>query len=169
MGEVTAAREFVDAYQGILFDSGKVPCCHDARGADPVVENDSHGQYLYAVAEVCATRRDAAFLARHWPAVQRTVAYIDHLRQSSARPPTKRPSAPASGLMPPSISHGATPTSQPTPTGTTSGPCAASRTRCRWPAPSGRRWLQAMPPSSPSLGTTCPPRSAPRPSTTAKR
>ena len=106
MGEVTAAREFVDAYQGILFDSGKVPCCHDARGADPVVENDSHGQYLYAVAEVWRHTQDADFLARHWPAVQRTVAYIDHLRQSERTATNQTPErARFFGLMPPSISH----------------------------------------------------------------
>jgi hypothetical protein len=106
MGEVKAAREFVDAFGGILFDNGKVPCCHDARGADPVVENDSHGQYLYAVAEVWRHTQDERFLARHWPAVQRTVAYIDRLRQSERTAANQAPErARFYGLMPPSISH----------------------------------------------------------------
>ena len=30
---------------------GKVPCCVDRRGADPVPEHDSHGEFIYLVAE----------------------------------------------------------------------------------------------------------------------
>ena len=104
--EVDAARAFVDWYAGHIFASGKVPCCVDRRGADPVVENDSHGQYLYAVADVWRHSRDLAFLQRHWPQVQRVVAWQEGLRQSergaSNRTPTR---AHLFGLMPPSISH----------------------------------------------------------------
>jgi hypothetical protein len=106
LGELDAARDFVDWFKGFVFASGKVPCCVDARGADPVVENDSHGEYLYAVAEVWRHSRDKAFLARHWEVVQRVVAWLEGLRQSTrtaqfaaANPANLR------GLMPPSISH----------------------------------------------------------------
>ena len=71
VGEAAVAREFVDWFAGHLFASGKVPCCVDARGPDPVAENDSHGQYLFAVAEVWRATGDSAWAARHWPAVQR--------------------------------------------------------------------------------------------------
>jgi hypothetical protein len=102
MGEAQAAREFVDWYAGYIFESGKVPCCVDQRGADPVVENDSHGQYLFAVAELWRHTQDRALLERHWPKVQRVVAWMEALRQSErkadADPRFK-------GLMPPSISH----------------------------------------------------------------
>ena len=106
MGEIDAARAFVDWFSGRVFPSGKVPCCVDARGADPVVENDSHGQYLYAVAEVWRHSRDEAFLARHWPVVQRVVAYLEGLR-GSTRTEAFRGAQPANlhGLLPPSISH----------------------------------------------------------------
>ena len=106
MGELDAAREFVDWFAGYVFPSGKVPCCVDARGADPVVENDSHGEYLYAVAEVWRHSRDDAFLARHWPVVQRIVLALEGLRQSS-RTAAFRAAQPANlhGLLPPSISH----------------------------------------------------------------
>ncbi len=87
LGEVDAAREFVDWFAGFIFDSGKVPCCVDSRGADPVAENDSHGQYLYAVAEVWRHTRDRAWLARHWPTVQRVLAYQEGLRQSERTAP----------------------------------------------------------------------------------
>ena len=106
LGEVDAAREFVDWYAGHIFASGKVPCCVDRRGADPVVENDSHGQYLYAVAELWRHTRDRAFLERHWPQVQRVAAYMEQLRQSE-RSERNRTTERAHlfGLLPPSISH----------------------------------------------------------------
>jgi hypothetical protein len=106
LGEVDAAREFIDWFVGYVFESGKVPCCVDRRGADPVAENDSHGQYLYAVAELWRHTRDRTLLQRHWPTVQRVVAYQEQLRQSER---TERNRAPGRthlfGLMPPSISH----------------------------------------------------------------
>ena len=102
MGEAQAAREFVDWFGGYIFESGKVPCCVDQRGADPVVENDSHGQYLFAVAELWRHTQDRALLERHWPKVQRVVAWMEALRQGERKPggdPRFK------GLMPPSISH----------------------------------------------------------------
>jgi hypothetical protein len=102
MGEAQVAAEFVDWFGGYLFDSGKVPCCVDQRGADPVVENDSHGQYLFAVAELWRHTQDRALLERHWPKVQRVVAWMEALRQSERKPGADPR---FKGLMPPSISH----------------------------------------------------------------
>ena len=104
MGETQAAQEFVDWFGGYIFESGKVPCCVDQRGADPVVENDSHGQYLFAVAELWRHsnqgQQDRALLERHWPKVQRVVAWMEALRHSD-----READARFRGLMPPSISH----------------------------------------------------------------
>jgi hypothetical protein len=86
MGEAQAARDFVDWFGGYIFASGKVPCCVDQRGADPVVENDSQGEYLFAVAELWRHTQDRALLERHWPKVQRIVAWMDGLRQSERKP-----------------------------------------------------------------------------------
>jgi hypothetical protein len=106
LGEVDAAREFVDWFGSRVFASGKVPCCVDQRGADPVVENDSHGQYLYAVAEVWRHTGDQAFLQRHWPRVQRVVGWMEVLRQSERGASNQTPArAHLFGLLPPSISH----------------------------------------------------------------
>jgi hypothetical protein len=106
LGEVDAAREFVDWFSGYIFASGKVPCCVDARGADPVVENDSHGQYLYAVAEVWRHTHDRAFLQRHWPQVQRVTAWLEALRQAERGASHPGPGgARYAGLLPRSISH----------------------------------------------------------------
>lgn len=106
LGESAVAREFVDWYAGFIFASGKVPCCVDARGSDPVAENDSHGQYLYAVAEIWRHTRDVAWLERHWPDVMRVTAYMEQLRQSE-RGVDRRPGVGVAcpGLMPASISH----------------------------------------------------------------
>ena len=106
LGELEAAREFVDWFGGHIFASGKVPCCVDARGADPVVENDSHGQYLFAVAEVLRHGGDRAFAQRHWPQVQRVLAWMEALRQSERSDANRSPErAHLFGLLPPSISH----------------------------------------------------------------
>jgi hypothetical protein len=106
LGEVAAARDFVDWFSGQVFASGKVPCCVDERGADPVPENDSHGQYLYAVAEVLRATDDAAWAQRHWGTVQRVTAWMEGLRQSERTAHNRQPERTAFfGLMPPSISH----------------------------------------------------------------
>ena len=54
-----------------------MPCCVDARGADPVVENDSHGQYLFSVAEVWRHTGDRVWLADLYPGLVRAVNYAD--------------------------------------------------------------------------------------------
>lgn len=106
LGEVSAAREFVDWFGPQIFASGKVPCCIDARGADPVVENDSHGQYLYALAELWRHTGERELLVRHWPQVQRVMAWQEALRQSERSAANQTPSrAHLFGLLPPSISH----------------------------------------------------------------
>jgi len=106
LGEAQVARDFVDWFSGFIFDSGKVPCCVDWRGADPVTENDSHGQYLFAVAEVWRHTRDQAFLARHWAHVQRVVGHLERIRQSERGVANRAPGRlHYFGLLPPSISH----------------------------------------------------------------
>jgi hypothetical protein len=106
LGEVATAREFVQWYAGHVYPSGKVPCCVDARGADPVAEHDSHGQFLYAVALVWRHTSDLEFLRRHWTVTQRVVAHIEELRQSERGAANREPArAHLFGLMPPSISH----------------------------------------------------------------
>ena len=101
-----APRQCVGWFAGYVFHSGKVPCCVDARGADPVPENDSDGQYLHAVAEVWRHSGDAAFLARHWAVVQRVVAHLETLRRSTRTEEFRgAQAANLLGLLPPSISH----------------------------------------------------------------
>jgi hypothetical protein len=82
-----------------------VPCCVDDRGSDPVPENDSHGELIYAIAEVYRYTQDKAWLEKLWPHVAGAVAYMDQLR-ASERTEANRAINPAFyGLMPASISH----------------------------------------------------------------
>src|ERR1051326_8478679 len=43
-------RDYIRWFAQYQFADGKVPCCVDARGADPVAEHDSHGEFIYLVA-----------------------------------------------------------------------------------------------------------------------
>lgn len=106
LGHVDAARAFLDWFLPFQFDSGKVPCCADARGADPVPENDSHGELIHLIAELYRFDRDLDALRIRWPAVQAAIHYMDGLRSSerSERNQTAERSA-FYGLLPPSISH----------------------------------------------------------------
>ena len=87
---------------------------------DPVPENDSHGEYIMAVMNVYRFTGDKEFLQRHWPRVQKAVAYIEQLRAQRMTPEYADPNTksvkqelnkpPVSlhafyGLMPESISH----------------------------------------------------------------
>ncbi len=119
-GMTQEAREFVDWYASYQFPSGKVPCVVDRRGADPVPENDSHGEFIMAVMNVYRFTGDVEFLRRHWPGVQKAVAYIEDLRAKCMTPEfadantkatRQEPDKPSVstrafyGLMPESISH----------------------------------------------------------------
>lgn len=116
-GMTEEVRQFIDWYAGHQFPSGGIPCVVDVRGADPVVENDSHGQFIYALAEYYRHTGDATFLLKHFDAVNQTVAHIETERNkrktaeySSDKTHTEpgKPPVPLRafyGLMPESISH----------------------------------------------------------------
>lgn len=103
LGVTAPARAFADWYGGYLFDSGKVPCCVDARGADPVPENDSHGEYIHLMTQLYRFTGDRAALARDWPRLDSARRYMEGLRQSERT--AANVGSVRYGLMPPSISH----------------------------------------------------------------
>ncbi len=106
VGHDRAAQDFVQWFAPYQFASGKVPCCVDRRGADPVPENDSHGQLVFAVAQLHRYTRDATQLRQLWPHVERAVAYMETLRQSERSSQNLLGERRAFwGLMPASISH----------------------------------------------------------------
>ena len=101
LGHDDAARDYLEWYAPHQFASGKVPCCVDARGSDPVPENDSHGELIYLAGETYRYTNDRALLETMWPHVDAAAHYMDSLRESE-----RGETNPAfRGLMPASISH----------------------------------------------------------------
>jgi F5/8 type C domain len=106
LGHEDVVKEFLRWYAPYQFANGKVPCCVDRRGADPVPENDSQGEFLFLIDETYRYTRDIELLRELWPAVRRTVAYMDKLRLSERTEQNRRGDRKALyGLMPASISH----------------------------------------------------------------
>jgi F5/8 type C domain len=106
LGHYVEVRDFIDWYSRFQFDNGKVPCCVDSRGADPVPENDSNGEFIYLVAEYYRHTGDRALLERMWPNVSHAVAFMDSLRQSRTTPEFQSGGKHVFyGLLPQSISH----------------------------------------------------------------
>lgn len=103
MGQPQIAADYLRWYAPYQFANGKVPCCVDQRGADPVPENDSHGQLIFLAAELYRYTRDKAALQAVWPNVQAAAQYMETLRQSE-RTAAQQGTA-LYGLMPASISH----------------------------------------------------------------
>ncbi|QGZ41704.1 F5/8 type C domain-containing protein [Pseudoduganella flava] len=103
MGMPDVAADYLRWYAPYQFDNGKVPCCVDARGADPVPENDSHGEFIFLASELYRYTGDKAALQAVWPRVAAAARYMESLRQSE-RTPAQR-GTPLFGLMPASISH----------------------------------------------------------------
>jgi len=106
MGQEDAVREFIDWFAPYQYADGKVPCCVDARGADPVPEYDSDGEFIWLVAEYYRFTGDRALLERHWPAVRAAAGHLDRLRMERRTPEWRSPGKePFFGILPPSISH----------------------------------------------------------------
>jgi len=104
LGEIEAPLNYLDAWAGIQYGSGKVPCCRDGRGADPVPENDSAGEFLFLAGQVLqyGGAPGRAHVARVWPQLQAAVAYLDAQRDET-RAPGQPPEY--AGVLPVSISH----------------------------------------------------------------
>ncbi len=111
LGNQKEARDFIEWYSTYQYANGKIPCVVDARGPDPVDENDAPGQYLFAIrnSAEAAGNFDTAFARDMYPSVLRTIDYIDHMRSSRLTPEFTQSTDPitraCAGLMPESISH----------------------------------------------------------------
>ncbi|MEK6541449.1 MAG: hypothetical protein AABZ45_04925 [Pseudomonadota bacterium] len=106
LGHGDRARDYLYWYALNQYDDGKVPCCVDPRGPDPVPENDSQGELIYLASEIYRYTGDRALLAVHWAHIEAAARYIEGQRQST-RVEANRVGAraPLFGLVPPSISH----------------------------------------------------------------
>ncbi|MBK8753771.1 MAG: discoidin domain-containing protein [Candidatus Competibacteraceae bacterium] len=104
MGYTEEVRQFLQWYAGYQAADGSIPCCIDSRGADPVAEHDSHGEFIYAIMEYYRYTRDVGFLRQMWPFVVKAVGYMDFLRQQRLTTLYLTNRA-YFGLVPESISH----------------------------------------------------------------
>jgi F5/8 type C domain/Bacterial alpha-L-rhamnosidase 6 hairpin glycosidase domain len=106
LGHPDVAADYLRWYVQHLFSTGKVPCCVDARGRDPVPEHDSPGELVFLAAEIYRYTGDRRLLEDVWPHVERTMAYLESLRQSERTAKNLTAANRAFyGLLPPSISH----------------------------------------------------------------
>ena len=106
LGRADVAAEYLRWYATQQFADGKVPCCVDHRGADPVPENDSVGQFVFLADETFRYTGDRALVTRMWPNIEAAMRYLDRLRRSERTPPNPTESdAALHGLLPASISH----------------------------------------------------------------
>jgi hypothetical protein len=106
LGQVKPIRDFADWYGTKLFANGKVPCCVDTRGPDPVPENDSQGEYIHLVTQLYRYTGNRAALLRDWPRLDAARRYMDAQRLSERTPANFVPERRMLyGLLPPSISH----------------------------------------------------------------
>jgi len=83
LGHADVARQFAEWFASYQYDDGKVPCCVDRRGADPVPENDSHGEFIFLVAEIERYTHDDDFVRRLRPHVEKAARYIEKLRSEN--------------------------------------------------------------------------------------
>ncbi|HEV8239815.1 MAG TPA: discoidin domain-containing protein [Thermoanaerobaculia bacterium] len=106
LGHASEAAEFARWFAEHQYPDGKVPCCVDRRGADPVPENDSHGELIHLIAEVYRYTRDRDFATQLFPHVSAAVDAIEALRQQRrAGEYAQGPKQIFFGLLPESISH----------------------------------------------------------------
>ena len=101
------AADYLRWYAPHQFASGKVPCCIDARGADPVPENDSPGEFIFLAGEVYRYTHDRALLAGDVAACRQAAALHGHAapwRAQRSRRAAMRGRR-SYGMLPASISH----------------------------------------------------------------
>ncbi|MFH1278047.1 MAG: discoidin domain-containing protein [Candidatus Eisenbacteria bacterium] len=106
LGHPEPVKEFIEWFAGYQYENGKIPCCVDDRGADPVPEHDSSGEFIYLVAEYVRYTKDLDLARAMWPRVDAAAEYLDRLRQERRTDEYRTPEEERFfGLLPPSISH----------------------------------------------------------------
>ncbi len=106
LGHGEVVKEFLEWFAPYQYGDGKVPCCVDRRGSDPVPEHDSHGEFIYLAAEYLRLTDDRPTVAKLWPHVRAAAAYLDTLRAQRRTPEWREKGKERFyGILPPSISH----------------------------------------------------------------
>jgi hypothetical protein len=93
LGHADVAKQFAQWFASFQYENGKVPCCVDKRGADPVPENDSHGELIFLAQEIERYTGEKMLQAN----VEAARRYIEELRSQNH--------GELEGLVTESISH----------------------------------------------------------------
>jgi hypothetical protein len=102
-GEV---RDFLAWYATHQAADGNVPCAVDRNGPDWLPEHDSHGQFVFTLAEYLRFTGDRSFAAALWPAAQRALGYLESLIATRRTPEFRTAERRACfGILPESASH----------------------------------------------------------------
>jgi len=107
-GIVTEVKDYLNWYSDYLYENGKVPCVVDKRGPDPVPENDSEGQFIYAIREYYNFTKDLDFLKEQNKNILSVVSYIQQMIDERSTDYYKNGNDSIRslyGLVPESISH----------------------------------------------------------------
>ncbi|MEJ2614707.1 MAG: hypothetical protein P8Z35_07100, partial [Ignavibacteriaceae bacterium] len=107
-GITKEVKDFINWYSKYQFPSGKIPCVVDQRGADPVPENDSQGEYIYLLKQYFNFTKDTAMLKSKWENIKATVNYIKYQISEESTEKYKNGTSEEKsfyGLVPASISH----------------------------------------------------------------
>ncbi len=105
-GLLHALRDFLLWYVQFQRDDGFIPCVVDRDGVDPLVEHDSHGQFLWGIREVFRADGDPAFLETMRTPVQRAAEFLIRLRGERMTEKYRETAhEECFGLLPESASH----------------------------------------------------------------
>jgi len=108
LGVKEEVKAFIEWYSKYQFENGKVPCVVDNRGPDPVPENDSHGQLIFAIMQYYRFTKDTSFLRAHFNNVVKAIDYMEYLINQRKTEYYKNGNDSLKllyGLLPESISH----------------------------------------------------------------
>jgi hypothetical protein len=106
LGHSDAVRDFLEWYAPHQYESGKIPCVVDQRGADPVPEHDSTGEFIHLVTEYYRYTGDRGMLEAMWPRVLAGVRYLESLlAERTTEAYLAADKREFYGILPPSISH----------------------------------------------------------------
>ena len=141
LGHPEPVKEFITWYAPHQYENGKVPCVVDSRGADPVPEHDSSGEFIFLVAEYWRYTRDDGASRRDdaRACCGRRRIWIRCVTSGARRSTRRRTSGSSTASCRRRSAMRGTRPSRCTPTGTTSGRCGDSRTRRFWPRCPGSR------------------------------
>ncbi len=126
--------------------TARIPCCVDRRGADPVPEHDSNGEFIYAVAEYYRFTRDVGFVARDVAAAscaRSTTSTACARQRTTDAVPGARTRSRSTACCPSRSATRATRRTRCTRTGTTSSRCAALKDAADARRRHGRRRARA--------------------------